>query len=147
MPPKRNWKRIFTHEVFRLGERETRIGIVGSNAKGSTAFYLAALCDPQRKKIGLFTSPHLLCIEERIRLRTQAEPLAQAVGSQLAWESLEELKKILERWKELPFGVKQESLSYFEMLTLLAAYVFRKEHCFLEIFEAGLGGAWMLPGL
>ena len=129
---------ILGHEAFGLEESRRRISIVGSNGKGSTAFYLAGLCSLQKEKIGLFTSPHLLYLEERIRLRTQRESLAQAVDPRLAWEALQEIKEILEKSKEGRENYK--SLSYFEVLTILAAYIFHKENCVLEIFEAGLGG-------
>ena len=127
-------EKILAQDCFRFREMEigTRIGIIGSNGKGSTAFYLASLSKLKKEKVGLFTSPHLLCVRERVRLRTQASPMPQVISARLAWESLGELRRLL--------GQDYAALSYFEILTVLAAYVFRKEHCTLEIFEAGLGG-------
>ena len=128
-------EKILAQDCFALQRETIRIGVIGSNGKGSTAFYLAALCALRKSKIGLFTSPHLLCVRERIRLRTHTNPQPQAISARLAWESLEELRNLLEaRWQDY------KNLSYFEVLTILAAYIFRKEHCALEIFEAGLGG-------
>lgn len=127
----KNLEKILAQGCFRK-EDGIRIGVVGSNGKGSTAFCLASLAKLEKGKIGLFTSPHLLCVRERIRLRTQKSPRPQAISPRLAWSSLEDLKKLL--------GQEHRKLSYFEILTLLAAYIFRKENCALEIFEAGLGG-------
>ncbi len=127
------------------GSESLRISLVGSNAKGSTAFYLAALASlaPRIKQgVGLFTSPHLSCVLERIRLVRKAEQpdnkesTRRAVYTPLspiaAWEAMSNLAKIIPG--------AYERLSYFEILTLLAFYIFRLHKCPVEIYEAGLGG-------
>ena len=87
-------------------------------------------------KIGLYTSPHLSNILERIRIRNLSEnkTVIPYINSQFAWESLLELSSILKENFAL--------LTYFEILTLLALYIFNKKNCFIQIYEAGLGGRW-----
>ena len=132
-----------------------RISIVGSNGKGSTAFYLAMLAQKNALKniikknspvtcVGLYTSPHLENVLERIRLRKlitrmkgtptliSTVPIPIQVAESI--EGMDALQKIIPEY--------YEQLSYFEILTVLAYYLFQKETCALQIYEAGLGGRW-----
>ena len=107
-----------------------RISVVGSNGKGSTAWFLAGLLEsPERTlttaPVGLYTSPHLRVVLERIRLNR--EPL----NAQQALAELERLRDILPEYADY---------SYFEILTLLALNLFHTRRCPAQIFEAGLGG-------
>ncbi len=112
--------------IFQTGP--DRITIVGTNGKGSTAFYLAGLA--VRKPVGLYTSPHFLSVLERIRIN------GKPVSAPLAWKSFTELHRVL--------GSRFDDLSYFEAMTLAARHLFDSDagsgHCSLQIFEAGLGG-------
>ena len=105
---------------------------MGSNGKGTTASFLAALANPEKQKTGLFTSPHLLSVLERICIGTAGLYPFEPICAQTAWEGLCEIKKI--------FPKDYKGLSYFEILTVLALYLFRKNKCGLQIYEAGLGG-------
>lgn len=120
-----------------------RISVVGSNGKGSTAWYLAALAEsaqaqsdpndktdsgdpsPRANTIGLYTSPHLSSVLERIRLNRIPIEAATAVDG---------LGQLAARLPDY------ESFSYFEILTLLAWQLFQERRCPVQIFEAGLGG-------
>jgi len=99
----------------------TDISVVGTNGKGSTAFYLAQMFG---KKSGLYTSPHLVSIYERIRLGLSP------VDPEMAWQALESLREM----------VPLDDLSYFELLTLLAGWVFARQNLPVRIYEGGLGG-------
>ncbi len=120
-----------------------KISVIGSNGKGSTSFYLSLFADLKKclGKVGLYTSPHLSSILERIRIRNCKEgdeiiskEHIKSLGEKQALENLFMLKKEL--------GAISESFTYFEILTLLAFYVFQQEQCGLQIFEAGIGGRW-----
>ena len=101
----------------------TRISVIGSNAKGSTSFFLAKQI---KGKTGVYTSPHLSSIFERIQIDGKPISPLQAV------EGLRELEDILKD--------NYTEMSYFECLTLLAFLLFQKNECSFQIYEAGLGG-------
>ena len=101
------------------------IHLVGTNGKGSTGRFLATALHRSGKKVGHYTSPHILSFNERVWLH----------GDNVPNEVLEEAHQKLRTF--LPEDTAQ-SLSYFEYTTLLAMVVF--EHCEYVVLEAGLGG-------
>lgn len=106
------------------------ISVVGSNGKGSTSFFLSSLFHnlPEYSPCGLFTSPHLLTVFERIRIG------GKKIDAGSAFALLESLKLILED--------EYKSFSYFEILTLAARLFFNESGCRTQVFEAGLGGRY-----
>lgn len=100
-----------------------RIRIAGTNGKGSTAFMLAAGLEAAGLNVGLYTSPHILLFNERIRIN--GEP----ISDKDLWQSLETIMPIA-----LDVGA-----SYFEVATALALYHFSQCHVDVEILEAGVG--------
>jgi dihydrofolate synthase / folylpolyglutamate synthase len=107
------------------------IQIVGTNGKGSTAAMLAHgllvhQSGHQRGPVGLFTSPHLERIGERIRV--DGQPIADA-RVQAGVDRIAEV--------EAAVGV---SLSFFEVLTAIALLHFVDAGCRVVVLEAGLGG-------
>lgn len=98
--------------------------VLGTNGKGSTAAFLAELCTAHGCRVGLYTSPHFVSPEERIRIN--GRPLAE------------------EKWPGPANSVMTaacgDSLTYFEFLTLLALLAFREARVDVAIMEAGLGG-------
>ena len=109
-----------------------RVSVVGTNGKGSTAFYLSALVDRDAHSgeclsTGLYTSPHLHSLLERIRIDRKP------VGFSALAREMDLLSSILgdELYKRFTF---------FEILTLLAIRIFKRRFCEVEIYEAGLGG-------
>ncbi len=105
-----------------------RVAVVGSNGKGSTAFFLASLLSSLvpggRPSVGLYTSPHLLDVCERIRLDLMPISPAEILGR---IQSLQELSG-------------NRMLSYFEVLTAIAWDLFAERELAFAVFEAGLGG-------
>lgn len=101
------------------------IHITGTNGKGSVARYLhAALSQNSNLKIGLFTSPHVLIINERI-----------IVNNQMI--SDQDLLRI----KELIFDdVNKYQLGFFAILTLIALIYFQEQKVSWAIIEVGIGG-------
>jgi dihydrofolate synthase/folylpolyglutamate synthase len=115
-------------------ERSFRIlHIAGTNGKGSTSSFLEAIL--RRLKagpVGLYTSPHLISPEERIRVDGEAIPA-------------DSLRRALRRASVLSRKVAEVSggpLSYFEEMTWAACDWFRKAKAPLVVMEAGLGGRW-----
>lgn len=118
---------ITTHPPFRV------VQIVGTNGKGSTAAMLAhalshaGLPGP----IGLYTSPHLHRVGERVRLFEQA-----GQGRALDDADIQRGSEVVER-VEAELG---ERLSFFEVLTAIALVEFVAARCSVVVLEAGLGG-------
>lgn len=102
------------------------IQVLGTNGKGSCASFLSSLGIAHGLKTGLFTSPHFVSIEERIKIDNK--PVARDI-----WlESAGCLRAAADSLKE--------NLTYFEFLTALALLIFNRQKIDLAVFEAGLGG-------
>jgi len=101
------------------------IHIVGTNGKGTTGRFLAEIIKKNGFKVGHYTSPHILNINERFWID------GKNISNLELENSFEKLQKILpERF--------QNSLTYFEFTTLMNLPIF--EDCDYLILEAGLGG-------
>lgn len=101
------------------------IHLVGTNGKGSTGRFLATALHRSGKRVGHYTSPHILRFNERIWMN----------GADVSDEVLEIAhQKLL----TLLSAEIAEALSYFEYTTLLAMVVY--EGCEYVVMEAGLGG-------
>ncbi len=102
--------------------------IVGSNGKGSTAAMTASLLEQTSESVGLFTSPHLFDLNERIKID----------GDDISDEELQT------NWDRVIDAIDSEQLSAkiggFEFLFLIAASWFAQRKCAYTVWEAGLGG-------
>jgi len=115
-------------------ERAFRIlHVAGTNGKGSTASFLEAILRRlPAGPVGLYTSPHLLSPEERIRIDGEKIPPESLRGS-------------LRRASALSREVAETCggpLSYFEEMTWVACDWFRRGKVPVVVMEAGLGGRW-----
>ncbi|MCH9648563.1 MAG: bifunctional folylpolyglutamate synthase/dihydrofolate synthase [Deltaproteobacteria bacterium] len=101
--------------------------IAGTNGKGSTAALLASMATASGYRTGLYTSPHLEEVEERIRLDGL---------------SIEEkpLRALLERILDASHQAGFPPPTYFEALTVAAWLFFAESKADLAILEVGLGG-------
>jgi len=105
------------------------VQVVGTNGKGSTGAFLAALLAAHGLPTGLYLSPHFQSVRERILM----------AGKQLSEsEWLEAANAVLAA--TAPYGEKGK-LTYFELLTVMAAWLFTNQGAEAAIYEAGLGGA------
>jgi dihydrofolate synthase/folylpolyglutamate synthase len=106
--------------------------IAGTNGKGSTAATLAAILMASGLRTGLYTSPHLARINERIRID----------GTEISDEEFAELHVSAEDIAERLVG--QGKLpwhpSFFEMLTAIAFEHFARQDVDLAVLEVGMGG-------
>ncbi len=106
-------------------ERRCPVAIVGgTNGKGSTATALAALLTACGRRIGLFTSPHLLRYNERVQIDGARSADEDLVG---AFERIEAARGAI-------------TLTFFEYNTLAALQVFRGAAVAAMVLEVGLGG-------
>ncbi len=113
----------------RLGNPHDRlrfIHIAGTNGKGSTSAMLAAVTEAAGYRTGLFTSPHLLKYNERMKIN----------GIDIDDEALTE---VISKVADAAAGMEEEP-SEFEILTAAGFLWFEKESCDVVILEVGLGG-------
>jgi dihydrofolate synthase / folylpolyglutamate synthase len=100
------------------------ITVGGTNGKGSTVAHLEALLLAAGRSVGLFTSPHFLRYNERIRI-DGAE--ADDAGIVAAFERIEAARGTI-------------TLTFFEYNTLAALYLFAERRVEFALLEVGLGG-------
>src|SRR5580698_6057560 len=118
-----------------LGHPERRfpaVLIAGTNGKGSTAATLAAILQASGLKTGLYTSPHLVRMNERIRLD------GTAIGDEdfaLVHDVVDRTAERLVGEGDLPWHP-----SFFEMLTAMAFEYFARSHPDMVVLEVGMGG-------
>ncbi|MEP6637313.1 MAG: folylpolyglutamate synthase/dihydrofolate synthase family protein, partial [Acidobacteriota bacterium] len=108
------------------------IQIAGTNGKGSTAVVLDSICQSARFKTGLFTSPHLLSITERVRIGGQV--ITPEAFARHATEVRAAAQRLLDA------GQITALPSFFEQVTAIALVAFRAAKVELAILETGLGG-------
>src|SRR6185295_3418009 len=108
------------------------VQIAGTNGKGSTAVMLDSICRAAGIKSGLYTSPHLVSITERIRISgTEITPDEFAACATTVRDVSEQLLRD-KQIDALP--------TFFEQLTAIALLAFRNARIELAILETGLGG-------
>ncbi|MGB9072954.1 MAG: folylpolyglutamate synthase/dihydrofolate synthase family protein [Terriglobales bacterium] len=118
-----------------LGHPENRVAsvlIAGTNGKGSTAATLASILEASKLKTGLYTSPHLISINERIRI--DGHPIIDPDFTR-AHDEVEKVAERLVAKGDLPWHP-----SFFEMLTAMAFEHFARVHPDMVVLEVGMGG-------
>ena len=105
------------------------IHVTGTNGKGSTIAFMIELFVAHGKKVGTFTSPHIISIHDRICINGQ--PIADEDFIRIANQVKEMEKTLLET---------HDQLSFFELLTLIALAYFREKGVDLVLLEVGIGG-------
>jgi len=106
--------------------------VTGSNGKGSTAAMCAAIGRGCGLRTGLFTSPHLLRLNERIRID----------GIEISDEDFARLKQRVETGIVAVSNRCGERFGAFEALFALACLYFQESECDFIVFEAGIGGRY-----
>src|SRR5216684_4664034 len=106
--------------------------IAGTNGKGSTAATLASILQAAGLRTGLYTSPHLLRMNERIRIN----------GEDIADDKFAPLHDMVERTAErlIEDGQLPWHPSFFEMLTAMAFEHFATSKVEIAVLEVGMGG-------
>lgn len=115
--------------MFRLGnpQEELRfVHIAGTNGKGSVCAMLSSILTSAGFRTGLYTSPHLVRVNERMRIN----------GADISNEDLihvaEQVKVVVDQMDDKP--------TEFEVITAMAFVYFRQQNCDIVVLEVGLGG-------
>lgn len=110
----------------RPGADVPAIHVVGTNGKGSTAAMAAHALSRHGRRVGLYTSPHLIRVGERVRIE------GLAVDDDVLLRHVERVVGAE--------GVAPRRLTFFELLTLAAMAAFAQARVDVIVAEAGLGG-------
>ena len=105
------------------------IHVTGTNGKGSTIAFMRELFVSHGKKVGTFTSPHIVSIHDRICIN--GDPVSDADFIRLVDQVKTMEQELLET---------HDQLSFFELLTLIALLYFKEQEVDLVLLEVGIGG-------
>jgi len=111
-------------QAMSLSKPSKVITVAGTNGKGSVVSVMESLLCHAGISVGAYTSPHLHCFNERIRL--QGLPCDEDL--------------ICEAFCEIDAIRGEVSLSYFEFATLAALWIFCRKRVSVALLEVGLGG-------
>lgn len=100
------------------------VHVAGTNGKGSVSVFLAEILKHSGLRVGLYTSPHLHCFSERVRI--DGVPLAAERIASLA--------------REIRCAAEDVPVTFFEATTALALMAFRESAVDIAVVETGLGG-------
>ncbi|EMI55587.1 bifunctional folylpolyglutamate synthase/dihydrofolate synthase, partial [Rhodopirellula sallentina] len=108
----------------------TIVHIAGTKGKGSVATMISTMLTAAGHRVGLYTSPHLVSLEERFRVNgCPASPL--------------ELTNLIDSMRPIVEQMSQEEIggpTFFELTTAIAIEHFHRSHCEFWVLETGLGG-------
>jgi len=127
--------------LLELGRPELKFAsvlIAGTNGKGSTAATLAAIAAAAGLRTGLYTSPHLLRVNERMRVSSDDGTTLQDIADEdfaRVFTQVDEASNRLVERGELPHYP-----SFFELLTAVGLCYFAEHGVELAVLEVGLGG-------
>lgn len=108
------------------------VQIAGTNGKGSTAVMVDAICREAGIRTGLFTSPHLISITERISV--DGKQVSEADFARFTTQVKEIAEELVKH------GTLAALPTFFEQVTAIALLAFREARVELAILETGLGG-------
>jgi dihydrofolate synthase/folylpolyglutamate synthase len=109
------------------------VHVAGTNGKGSTASFIAAMLQAAGYRVGLYTSPHLVSFTERIRINT--ELITEAKVVELAGRVRD-----VARTATGPDGRHPLNPTFFEVTTAMAFSYFADEGVDIAVIEVGMGG-------
>src|SRR5437773_5279945 len=116
------------------------IHIAGTKGKGSTAAMLAAVLEAAGYRTGLYTSPHLERIEERIAINGRI-----CLPEEFANLAAQVQPAALQVERELPIGESLTGPTFFEITTAMAFLYFANAKVDAAVREAGMGGRLDAP--
>jgi dihydrofolate synthase/folylpolyglutamate synthase len=103
------------------------IHLAGTNGKGSTAAFCEACLRAAGFRVGLYTSPHLVSVRERMQI--DREPISETDFA----EGLAIVRRAVD-------GLHDQETTFFELMTALALWYFAREKVDWVVWETGLGG-------
>ena len=126
--------KVFYEYLGKPGSGAKIVHVAGTNGKGSVCAFLQSICMQMNVKVGMFTSPHLCDIRERVRID------GEYIGKEDFFSIFEQLSGVL-----LAFCAENEEQkayhpSFFEWLFFIGMLYFEKRKPEVILLETGLGG-------
>ena len=109
-----------------LYPRARVLHVAGTNGKGSTCAFIESVARAAGYKTGLFTSPHLVEFNERIRVNGENIPDTDAA------RLIDHVRELIEDWETPP--------TFFEIVLAVAMLYFAEQEVELIVLETGMGG-------
>ncbi len=122
--------RVLLNQLGHPEEHMKIIHVAGTNGKGSVCSYLNAMLMRGGYKVGLFTSPHLIRINERFQINGES-----VSDEEFLW-AFEEVMQAVERTA----AAGETHPTYFETLFLMGLLLFQRKQTDYVILEVGMGG-------
>lgn len=113
-------------------EKYLKVQVAGTNGKGSVCAFLDSICRQADIRTGLYTSPHLVSITERIKI--DGADISEKEFAHLATRVRETAERLFAD------GKLTYTPTYFEQVTAIGLLAFAEAKVELAILEAGLGG-------
>ncbi len=107
------------------------VHIAGTNGKGSTSAFIASMLGASGRRVGLYTSPHLIDFTERIRINNV--PITEAKTVDLA-------RRVRSGYHRHLSGGSALNPTFFEVTTAMAFTCFAEEGVDIAVIETGMGG-------
>ncbi len=114
----------FLHYIGNPQKELRAFHVAGSNGKGSTASFMASILMELNYKVGLYTSPHFVKFNERVKINNSEIPDYYISGFMQEYEKY----------------IDDNQLTFFEVTTAMAFKYFMEQNIDYAVIETGLGG-------
>lgn len=111
-----------------------KVQVAGTNGKGSVCAFLDSICREAEIKTGLYTSPHLISITERVKI--DGDDISEVEFARLATIVRDASEKLVRQ------GKLERVPTYFEQVTAIGLLAFAEHKVEFAILESGLGGRY-----
>ncbi|HKP69127.1 MAG TPA: folylpolyglutamate synthase/dihydrofolate synthase family protein, partial [Pyrinomonadaceae bacterium] len=113
-------------------DKYTKVQVAGTNGKGSVCAFVNSICVAAGIRVGMFTSPHLISITERVQIN----------GTEISEDDFARLStRVRETSERLVEAGELENIpTFFEQVTAIALLAFAEANVEVAILETGLGG-------
>lgn len=142
IPEMREWLRRAGYTTNDFADHQRFIHVAGTKGKGSVCAMVESILLQFRSgqknkigKIGMYTSPHLVSVTERIRI--DGLPISQRTFARYFFEIWDRLNAANQQG-----DIESTKPSYFRYLTILALHAFKQEGVETAIIECGIGGEY-----
>jgi dihydrofolate synthase/folylpolyglutamate synthase len=126
-----NIKKVIDQLPFKLTDIKF-VQVAGTNGKGSTSHFITSILQSASYRVGLFTSPHLQNIRERITINKEWISETDFANSLKAIRDISETLLEQNKIDNIP--------TFFEHLFLVSLFYFHQKKVNFAVFEVGLGG-------
>lgn len=144
LPQMKEWFRRAGYNDMKTFDDLNIIHITGTKGKGSTCAFVQSILNQYLgkgiSKIGLYTSPHLKTVRERIRIN--GEPISKEKYVKYLFEVRDRIESTESDLDEFPDFIPGAKPNYFRFMTILSFHVFVREGVDAAIYEVGIGGEY-----